>query len=85
MTSPGRNVDSVATDRGVLRRNDGVLRVAAVAAGTEPRSDRISRFVASCGWDVEVAREVEELAALDQAEVLALRRYDPEGLFLAGG
>jgi hypothetical protein len=34
---------------------------------------------------VEVARQVEELGAPDQAEVLALRRFDPEGLFLAGG
>jgi hypothetical protein len=47
--------------------------------------ERVARFAGSCGWDVEVARQVEELDAPDQAEVLALRRYDPEGLFLAGG
>jgi acyl CoA:acetate/3-ketoacid CoA transferase beta subunit len=85
VTSPGRTVESVATDRGVLRRHDGILRVEAVPSGEEPLADRIARFTGSCGWDVEVARQVEELAAPDQAEVLALRRFDPEGLFLAGG
>jgi acyl CoA:acetate/3-ketoacid CoA transferase alpha subunit/acyl CoA:acetate/3-ketoacid CoA transferase beta subunit len=85
VTSPGRKVESVATDRGVLRRHDGVLRVEAVPSGEESLADRISRFTGSCGWDVEVARQVEELAAPDQSEVLALRRFDPEGLFLAGG
>src|ERR1019366_9490394 len=33
VTSPGRNVESVATDLGVLRKHDGTLRVEAVAAG----------------------------------------------------
>ncbi len=85
VTSPGRNVESVATDCGVLRRHDGVLRIEAVASGPDPVADRVRRFAGSCGWDVEVARQVEELGAPDQAEVLALRRFDPEGLFLAGG
>ena len=85
VTSPGRNVESVATDRGVLRRHDGVLRIEAVVSGEDPLADRVARFAGSCGWDVEVSRQVEELAAPEHAEVLALRRYDPEGLFLAGG
>jgi hypothetical protein len=62
-----------------------VLRIEAVASGAGPVADRVARFAGSCGWDVEVARQVEELGAPDQAEVLALRRFDPEGLFLAGG
>ncbi len=36
VTAPGRRVTSVVTDRGVLRRLDGRLRVAAVPAGAEP-------------------------------------------------
>jgi acyl CoA:acetate/3-ketoacid CoA transferase beta subunit len=77
-------VQVVATDLGVLRKHDGVLRVEAVAAGAagEPVEERVKRFVGSCGWDVEVAREVEELDPPRGAEVLALRTYDPEGLFL---
>ncbi len=56
VTSPGRNLESVATDRGVLRKHEGVLRIEAVAAGAEPLADRVARFAGSCGWDVEVAR-----------------------------
>lgn len=83
VTSPGRNVRSVVTERGVLRRDDGVLRIAAVAAGDEPLEERVGQFAASCGWDVEPCRQVEELPPVTLPEVLALRRYDPERLFLA--
>ncbi|HZU79870.1 MAG TPA: CoA-transferase [Acidimicrobiales bacterium] len=83
VTSPGRNVESVVTDLGVLRRRDGVLRIAAVAAGEGTVDERVAAFADACGWDVEVAPEVEELAPVTTAEVLALRRYDPERLFLA--
>lgn len=84
ITSPGRNVVAVATDLGVLRRHDGLLRVEAVGAGGagEPIDERVRRFVSACGWEVEVARQVEDLDPLSDTEVLALRTYDPEGLFL---
>jgi acyl CoA:acetate/3-ketoacid CoA transferase alpha subunit/acyl CoA:acetate/3-ketoacid CoA transferase beta subunit len=83
VTSPGRNVASVVTERGVLRRVDGELRIAAVAAGPEPLADRVQAFAGACGFDPPVAAEVEELAPVTDDEVLALRRYDPERLFLA--
>ena len=38
---------------------------------------------AACGWDLQVERTVEELAPVTPAEVFALRRYDPQRLFLA--
>ena len=83
VTSPGDRVTSVVTDLGVLRRVDGELRVAAVPAGTEPVAARVRALAGACGWDVEVARHVEELAPVGADEVLALRRYDPERLFLS--
>jgi hypothetical protein len=54
------------------------------AGGTtgEPIDERVRRFVSACGWEVEVARRVEDLDPPSDAEVLALRNYDPEGLFL---
>jgi acyl CoA:acetate/3-ketoacid CoA transferase beta subunit len=85
ITSPGRNVEVIATDLGVLRRRDGVLRIEAVASGDAPVEDRVRRFADACGWEVAIAPQVTELLAPTQNEVLALRRYDPEGLFLAGG
>jgi acyl CoA:acetate/3-ketoacid CoA transferase beta subunit len=82
VTSPGRNVEVVATDLGVLRKHDGVLRIEAVAAGDGVADERVRRFAEACGWEAEVAREVEELDPPRESEILALRNYDPEGLFL---
>ncbi len=83
ITSPGARVTSVVTDLGVLRRIDGTLQVAAVPSGPEPQAERIRAFVDACGWDVAVARSVDELEPVTADEVLALRRYDPERLFLS--
>jgi acyl CoA:acetate/3-ketoacid CoA transferase alpha subunit/acyl CoA:acetate/3-ketoacid CoA transferase beta subunit len=83
VTSPGERVTSVVTDLGVLRRLDGVLRVAAVPAGEGPLADRVRDLVGSCGWDPEVAATVEELPPVSEQEVLALREYDRQRLFLS--
>jgi acyl CoA:acetate/3-ketoacid CoA transferase beta subunit len=82
VTSPGHRVVSVVTDKGVLRRQDAVLRVAAVPAGAGSVDDRIRAFVASCGYRPDVARDVEELPEVNAKEVLALREFDRERLFL---
>jgi hypothetical protein len=54
-----------------------------VPSGDGPLAERVRDFAAACGWEPEVAAEVEELAPVTMDEVLALRRYDPERLFLA--
>jgi acyl CoA:acetate/3-ketoacid CoA transferase alpha subunit/acyl CoA:acetate/3-ketoacid CoA transferase beta subunit len=83
ITSPGHRVTRIVTDRGVLRRHDGVLRIAAVPSGPGQLSDRVQELSQVCGWDVETTRVVEELDPVTHHEVMALRRYDPERLFLA--
>ncbi|HXQ75950.1 MAG TPA: CoA-transferase [Acidimicrobiales bacterium] len=83
VTSPGRRVTRIATDRGVLRRDGGVLRIAAVPSGAGPLPERVRALADVCGWDVETVREVEELDPVTHDEVSALRRYDPERLFLS--
>jgi hypothetical protein len=83
VTSPGRTVESIATDLGVLRRSEGIMRIAAVADGEGAVADRVNRFAAGCGWDVDIVRDVEQLPPPDHEDVLALRRYDPESLFLS--
>ncbi|MGH9090689.1 MAG: hypothetical protein ACRDZR_04790, partial [Acidimicrobiales bacterium] len=83
VTSPGARVTSVVTDRGVLRRLDGVLRVAAVPAGEGTVAERVGDFLAACGWAPDVAPEVEELDPVSEPEVLALREYDRQRLFLS--
>ena len=83
VTSPGDRVTSVVTDKGILRRQDGVLRVAAVPAGDGTLEERVRAFAASCGYEPEVAREVEDLPEVSLQEVRALREFDRQRLFLA--
>jgi acyl CoA:acetate/3-ketoacid CoA transferase alpha subunit/acyl CoA:acetate/3-ketoacid CoA transferase beta subunit len=83
VTSPGQHVVSVVTDKGILRRDDWTLRVAAVPAGEGSVADRVAALVAACGYEPEVARHVEELPAVRPDEVRALRDYDRQRLFLA--
>jgi acyl CoA:acetate/3-ketoacid CoA transferase alpha subunit/acyl CoA:acetate/3-ketoacid CoA transferase beta subunit len=82
VTSPGHRVASVVTDLGVFRRQDGILRIAAVPAGESPLEERVGALVAACGYTPEVARTVEELAPVQAAEVGALREFDRQRLFL---
>ena len=82
VTSPGDRVVSVVTDKGILRRSEGVLRVAAVPAGPGSVEERIRAFVASCGYAPAVARQVEELPEVTVREVRSLREFDRERLFL---
>ena len=73
----------MVTDKGVLRRQDGVLRVAAVPSGEGTLEERVRAFASSCGYEPEVAREVEILPAVSLSEVRALREFDRQRLFLA--
>jgi hypothetical protein len=82
VTSPGHAVVSVVTDKGVLRRQDGTLRVAAVPAGEGTPEERARALVASCGYVPDVARTLEELAPVRTDEVRALREFDRQRLFL---
>ncbi|HSZ35843.1 MAG TPA: CoA-transferase [Acidimicrobiales bacterium] len=82
VTSPGERVASVVTDMGILRRQDGVLRVAAVPAGSGGVEEQVRAFAACCGYEPEVARDVEELPPARPDEVRALRDYDRRRLFL---
>lgn len=83
VTSPGRRVEWVATDVGLLRKRDGELRLAAVPGGPTPLAERVRLARERCGWDLDVERDVAELDPVSPAEVMALRCYDPERLFLA--
>jgi 3-oxoacid CoA-transferase subunit A len=83
VTSPGRNVRTVCTDLGVLRRHDDELWLAAVPHGDDPLDVRVKAMVDACGWSLQVERDVTELEPVRMDEVSALRRFDPERLFLA--
>ncbi len=82
VTAPGARVTSVVTDRGILRRMDGRLQVAAVPSGPGPMEERVRAMVASCGWVPDVARDVGELSPVTLAEVAELRNFDRRRQFL---
>jgi acyl CoA:acetate/3-ketoacid CoA transferase beta subunit len=82
ITAPGERVTRVVTDRGILRKLDGRMRVAAVPAGEGSLDDRVRTMVASCGWEAEVAREVAELDPVTPAEARDLREFDRRRQFL---
>ena len=82
VTSPGQRVASVVTDKGILRRDDGVLRVAAIPDGDGTLEERVRAFIASCGYEPDVARRVEVLPRVRPDEVRALREFDRQRLFL---
>jgi hypothetical protein len=54
-----------------------------VPAGEGSLEDRVRAFASSCGYDPDVARQVEELPAVTAQEVRALREFDRQRLFLA--
>jgi acyl CoA:acetate/3-ketoacid CoA transferase alpha subunit/acyl CoA:acetate/3-ketoacid CoA transferase beta subunit len=83
VTSPGQRVVSVVTDKGVLRRQDGVLRITAVPDENGSTEGGVRAFAASCGYRPDVAREVAVLPAVRPDEVRALRDFDRRRLFLA--
>ncbi len=83
VTSPGHHVDSIVTDRGILRRVGGRLQIAAVVAGEEPVAERVRALAGACGWDVEVARDLQELEPVMPVEVARLRDFDRQRLFLS--
>lgn len=80
VTAPGDRVRTVVTDRGILVRRDGELRLAAVPPGD--REANVREAVAACGWDLAIDREVAVLPDVDPGDVLALRGYDRRGWFL---
>jgi acyl CoA:acetate/3-ketoacid CoA transferase alpha subunit/acyl CoA:acetate/3-ketoacid CoA transferase beta subunit len=86
ITSPGRAVRALVTDLGLLEKlgdlETSELVLTAVPAGDAPLADRIAAAQAACGWDLQVASAVTEIASPTSDEVSALRHWDPRGWFL---
>jgi acyl CoA:acetate/3-ketoacid CoA transferase alpha subunit/acyl CoA:acetate/3-ketoacid CoA transferase beta subunit len=83
VTGPGHRVVAVVTDLGILRRQDGTMRLAAVPAGKGSVQERATAFIRQIGLQVDVCRELEELSPVSLAEVKALRDFDRERQFLS--
>lgn len=82
VTSPGHRVSHLVTDLGTfVMGNDGFV-LSAVPAGGDRLDLRVERVRATCGWELQVAEDLTELAPPTPDEVEMLRRWDPEGTFL---
>jgi len=77
ITSPGTSVRALVTDLGVFEMRDGELVLTALAP--DATADDVRALV---GWDLRVADVVTTLDPTTDAEVHALRRWDPRGWFL---
>jgi acyl CoA:acetate/3-ketoacid CoA transferase beta subunit/acyl CoA:acetate/3-ketoacid CoA transferase alpha subunit len=77
ITSPGTTVRALVTDLGVFEKHDSELVLTALAPETT-----IDDVRALVGWDLRVADVVTTLEPTTDAEVHALRRWDPRGWFL---
>jgi acyl CoA:acetate/3-ketoacid CoA transferase alpha subunit/acyl CoA:acetate/3-ketoacid CoA transferase beta subunit len=84
VTSPGRAVRALVTDLGTMEKPspDAALVLTAVPAGPGPIADRIGAARAACGWELDVADDVNELSPPTDAEVAQLRAWDPRAWFL---
>jgi hypothetical protein len=68
----------------VLRkRDDGELHLAAVVEGDGSVGDRVARMREACGWNLQVDRGVREVPAPSSSEILALRNFDRERVYLS--
>ena len=83
VTSPGDRVVAFVSDLGIFEKGEaGTFVLTAVAPGAEPLGERVDRIRSLCGWALDVAPGLEELEPAEEANVHALRRWDPRGHFL---
>lgn len=83
VTSPGRNVSAIVTDRALLERHDDEFVLTGVVDRGPGEVDSIVRdVVTATPWPVRVARDVVSLEPPAPAELRILRAYDPAGFML---
>lgn len=81
VTSPGRNVATLVTDRGRLDRDpdSGELVLTGVHADDGDLAAAVRETRAATPWPLAVAPEVAELPGPTASDLATLRRYDPAG------
>jgi acyl CoA:acetate/3-ketoacid CoA transferase beta subunit/acyl CoA:acetate/3-ketoacid CoA transferase alpha subunit len=83
ITSPGAQVRAFVSDLGIFEKGDGgTFVLTSVAPGPGSVEERVATIRSLCGWELDVAPGLVELAPAEDAHVHALRRWDPRGNFL---
>ena len=83
VTSPGDRVGGLVSTHGRYERRDGQLVLTGVfqSAGTSPQ-EVIEEIRGLCGWNLQVADDVQWIPAATREELDMLRVFDPERFFL---
>lgn len=79
VTSPGERVSTLVTQLGVYRKVDGGFRLTGVFAPQSELGRAVQAAREACGWELQVAPEVEALPLPTADERLQMRSFDPVG------
>jgi len=84
VTSPGDRIDCVISTMGRFEKRGGetlILTGYFQSAGSE-RDEIVQKIRDRCGWELQVAEDLEELSPSTDEELATLRVFDPERSFL---
>jgi acyl CoA:acetate/3-ketoacid CoA transferase alpha subunit/acyl CoA:acetate/3-ketoacid CoA transferase beta subunit len=82
VTSPGRNVRAIVTDRGVLSRPEvggAFVLVSVLERDGLTKAELVEAARRDCGWVLDVAPDIEVLTAVTDREIAQVRFFDPSG------
>ena len=88
VTSPGRNVRMVVTDRCVFEKEEGKSELVLTgwydggAQGYKSEAEAVADIKSQVGWELKVAGKLEAIAPPTKEELYLLRMYDPHRQFL---
>lgn len=84
ITCPGTRVSTLVTNEGVFVKNDSrfVLR-GYFPVLSVPYEQRISQIKETCGWKLQTVSQMDLLAYPTHKELLLVRSFDPEKVFIS--
>lgn len=85
VTSPARHLRGVATNRGWLapERPGGDLRIARVMAEKGKEAETVREIQSMCDWPIETSADLQRLDPPTEAELAAVRAFDPARILLS--
>jgi acyl CoA:acetate/3-ketoacid CoA transferase beta subunit len=85
ITTPGKGVTAIVTDRGILEKNEesGEMVFSAYLSKPEEGAENaFARCRETCSWPLKARPELQRLEPCTGSELALLRAFDPEGFLL---